>query len=46
VHTALGSFGMAHPLQSENEQNRGDQVTEFYKVGLHVNSGSCLLRKC
>ena len=41
VHAALGGFGMAQALQSENEKDRSEQVTEFDEVGLPVH----LMRK-
>src|SRR5437588_10974305 len=37
VHSALGGFGMAQALQSENEKDRSKQVTKFDEVCLPVH---------
>src|SRR5207253_818520 len=37
VHPALGGFGMAQALQSENKKDRCEQVTKFDEVGLPVH---------
>ena len=37
VHSALRGFGMAQALETENEKNRGEKITEFDEVGLPVH---------
>jgi hypothetical protein len=34
MHAALGGLGMAQALQPEDEEDRGEQITEFNEVGL------------
>ena len=35
VHPALGGFRMTQPLQSEDEKDGRQQVTEFDEIGTH-----------